>query len=214
MTLTFLLAEDAAKAAADANASLDIVRAMLMVIGIVLLAVILVASVRGKIARRQSERPTAREQIDRLKSGAGLATGHQSDAAAGGKRGRSDRNRDRVSASELDEVRHLAALLDNKAERLEQLLAESEARIAALERLLRDVQTEGDANQMRSHGSTNSDRSSRIDDLSAVSKRQPDDPLTRSVYELADLGHNSVEIAQKLDEQVGKVDLILALRQR
>lgn len=39
------------------------------------------------------------------------------------------------------------------------------------------------------------------------------DPLSASVYELADRGRSPVEIAQQLDEQVGKVELILALRQ-
>ena len=40
----------------------------------------------------------------------------------------------------------------------------------------------------------------------------PADPLTTTVYELADAGHGPVEIAQQLEEQVGKVELILALR--
>jgi hypothetical protein len=39
------------------------------------------------------------------------------------------------------------------------------------------------------------------------------DPLTRSVYEHADTGLSALEIAQQLDEQVGKVELILALRE-
>jgi hypothetical protein len=38
------------------------------------------------------------------------------------------------------------------------------------------------------------------------------DPLTRQIYELADEGQTPVEIARRLDEQVGKVELILALR--
>jgi len=40
------------------------------------------------------------------------------------------------------------------------------------------------------------------------------DPLVRSVHELADAGLAPIEIAHRLDEQVGKVDLILALRAR
>ncbi|MBT8484329.1 MAG: hypothetical protein KJO43_02035, partial [Phycisphaerae bacterium] len=40
----------------------------------------------------------------------------------------------------------------------------------------------------------------------------PHDPLARAVYELADLGEDPVTIARRLDEQVGKVELILALR--
>jgi len=41
---------------------------------------------------------------------------------------------------------------------------------------------------------------------------QPSDPLARSVYELADQGVEPTDIAQKLDEHIGKVELILALR--
>ena len=42
--------------------------------------------------------------------------------------------------------------------------------------------------------------------------RFPADSLSASVYELADRGRSIVEIAQYLDEQVGKIELILALR--
>ena len=41
---------------------------------------------------------------------------------------------------------------------------------------------------------------------------RPLDPLTQGVYELADTGRSPLEIAQQMDEQVGKVELILALR--
>ena len=41
---------------------------------------------------------------------------------------------------------------------------------------------------------------------------QRTDPLTEEIYELADAGRTPVEIAQHLAEQVGKVELILALR--
>ena len=37
-------------------------------------------------------------------------------------------------------------------------------------------------------------------------------PMTRSVYELSDSGQDTVSIARELDEQIGKVELILALR--
>lgn len=39
------------------------------------------------------------------------------------------------------------------------------------------------------------------------------DPLTRTVYELADEGKTAVQIARQLDEHLGKVELILALRE-
>jgi len=46
----------------------------------------------------------------------------------------------------------------------------------------------------------------------AISSESMIDPLSASVYELADRGRTPVQIAQYLDEQVGKVELILALR--
>ena len=47
---------------------------------------------------------------------------------------------------------------------------------------------------------------------SRMNSEPPSDPLTRQIYEMADQGTTPVEIAQQLDEQVGKVELILALR--
>lgn len=38
------------------------------------------------------------------------------------------------------------------------------------------------------------------------------EPLTRRVYELADRGMSALDIARKLEEQIGKVQLILSLR--
>jgi hypothetical protein len=40
-----------------------------------------------------------------------------------------------------------------------------------------------------------------------------DDPLARRVYELADGGMDAVAIARQLNEHVGKVELMLALRE-
>jgi len=40
------------------------------------------------------------------------------------------------------------------------------------------------------------------------------DLVSRKVYELADEGVPSVEIAKRLDQHLGKVELILALRDR
>ncbi len=46
----------------------------------------------------------------------------------------------------------------------------------------------------------------------AVSQSSVVDRLADSIYELADRGMSSISIAQDLDEQVGKIELILALR--
>ena len=47
----------------------------------------------------------------------------------------------------------------------------------------------------------------------ASDSRNSLDPITREVYELADAGHAPVEIARKLGQHTGKVELILALRE-
>jgi hypothetical protein len=40
------------------------------------------------------------------------------------------------------------------------------------------------------------------------------DPLNRRIYEMADQGLPPVEIARSLNQQTGKVELVLALRPR
>jgi hypothetical protein len=149
---------------------------------------------RGSDARRQADRPTAREQIEMAKAGHSARRDSARHAPRPG----------RASTTAVDETQHMAALLDNKAERLELLLAEAEHVIARLERAMG-----ADAERPNAgHGALLNDEDSSLRQQPSA----PADPLTRSVYELADAGHDSVEIAQQLDEQVGKIDLILALR--
>lgn len=95
------------------------------------------------------------------------------------------------SVRHLEQMREHIELLEQKSEQIEQLLAEADERIAMLRAL--------------NHS---------IAESKPMPTVEPADPLTRSVYELADSGRSPVEIARKLDEQVGKVDLILALRGR
>lgn len=94
-----------------------------------------------------------------------------------------------VSAEEL--TRRLAAHLDNKAMRLEALLDEAKATIDRLESL----------------SSAAAERGGASDGVTAP------DPIVRNIYRLADEGRAPLEIAQALDEQVGKVELVLALRE-
>jgi hypothetical protein len=194
----------AEEGAAEAVSGINIVISVMVVLGIVIIAGIMVMGTMGKIARRQSDRPSAREQIEQAKAGAsgiGRRLSTSSSSGAGG----FARHTPRASAAEIDEVRHLAAMLDNKAERLEQLLVQADDRIARLEQL---SQTE-----LKRDSYSNPESAANTDQPTRTAPVQPMDPLTQSVYELADEGYDSVSIAQKLDEQVGKVDLILALRQ-
>jgi hypothetical protein len=189
-------AEDAA---AGTNTIEDVLAPLLMVVGVILLGFILVGSVRGKIARRQAATLSPREQIAHARD----RSGAQDDAYAAG-------------AALLDTARRLAAQLDDKAERLEQLLAEAEQRIASLDRLLEEseVMLSG---AMPAEGPRDAAAGARYGREAASGRAlapsaPPADPLTTTVYELADAGRNPVEIARQLDEQIGKVELILALR--
>lgn len=173
----------------------NILAPLLMVVGVVLLGFILVGSVRGKIARRQAETPSPREHIAQLKARAG---GQENVYAA--------------NAELLDTAQRLAGQLDAKAERLEQLMAEAEQRVAAL----RGVLEEADASLLGPSTGGALPRAVAGEPLGRIGPSSaaavPADPLTTTVYELADAGHDPVRIAQQLDEQVGKVELILALR--
>jgi hypothetical protein len=103
-----------------------------------------------------------------------------------------------VASHLADTARRLSAQLDNKARRLEVLIRQADERITALS------------------GGVNGPPLARPDaarDDAAPPAPPALDPLTRSVYEHADTGLSALEIAQQLDEQVGKVELILALRE-
>ncbi len=172
---------------------IDNVLPMLAVIAIVGIGVLMMISIRGKIARRNADRPSPRELIDQLKEG----SRHRVDAQA-------------ASAEMLDAARQMAAKLDNKAARLEVLIQQADERISQMSQLPVVV------------GNTQAGSAIASDVRSAhqpvqVSTREPTiaaDPLTQSVYELADSGCLPIQIAQELDEQVGKVELILSLRDR
>lgn len=102
---------------------------------------------------------------------------------------------------EVQELTRLcAAQMENRATRLEQLIAQADNRLARLE----------GQNGSREHSFRIPERQTQPSSF----LRQDSDPLTSRIYQLADKGITSVEIARELDEQTGKVDLILALRDR
>ncbi len=166
---------------------------MMAVVAIVGIGVLLMISVRSKIARRNADRLSPRELIDQLK-----ATGRQ--------RGESQS----ASAELLESARQLAAKLDNKAARLEVLIQQADERISLMSQLSGTGAIAQDGPSLT--GATEPDRA-----RTPVATNGPPlslDPLTRSVYELSDTGYDPLQIAQELDEQVGKVELILSLRDR
>lgn len=176
LTFAILLAMPADPAtSADAPTSQHMLAGLFIALGIALMAILIGVSARSKSARRAADQRSPRERIEQIK-----AAHERSRADAG------------PLVQHVERIHEFAALLDNKAERIEQLLAEADERIAMLRALNEPINSAGGRDSFA----------------------PPTDPLAKSVYELADAGRSSIEIARELDEQVGKVDLILALRGR
>ncbi len=92
---------------------------------------------------------------------------------------------DSVMADATELTQRLASQLETKAERLEQLIAEADAKIAALE----------------ARGG-------------AVASEAPEDPRHAEVVAMAGRGMSAVDIARATGMPTGQVELILALRRR
>lgn len=112
------------------------------------------------------------------------------------------------SSQTLQEVMHdaeelaqrLAAELDAKAERLERLLAEAD-----------EVLERGELRPVVK-ATTMEARHPRRGPV--VTPGEGADPLNRQIYGLSDEGLTPVDIAKRLDQPTGKIELILALRGR
>jgi len=183
-------------AQAESAASADTVSVMLIVAGIVVIAVLMMISIRGKIAARQAERPGSRETLQQIRT-----MSQRSDDSH------------QASAAFYETAQRLMAQLDNKAERLEQLIEDADERLARLESQFDGCARDSRGEHVIEPKGAPADEKSASANTDAVKMREPADPLARSIYQLADDGRNPVEIAQQLDEQIGKVELILALRQ-
>lgn len=124
-----------------------------------------------------------------------------------------------VEVQELTRI--CAAQIENRATKLEHLIELADRRLADLEQASsrrsdplpssaeRDRTIEARPAAMPSNRSR--DWSAESDEPSE-SPAQRRDQLAERVHELSAMGLKSVEIARQLDEQVGKVELILALR--
>jgi hypothetical protein len=102
-------------------------------------------------------------------------------------------------AEELAE--RLAERVEMQASRLEELISEADARLRKLETMCKPP--------------TAAARGGVIAEprpFRASPSSNGADPLSQRVYGLADQGLPAVEIARRLEEQIGKVELILALR--
>lgn len=132
---------------------------------------------------------------------------------------------DRASRERLDRVmvevqeltRLCAAQMENRALRLERLIQEADEKIRRLE----GMGGEGSDRLYEYRGAARGDamlrgpaREERSAPGSGLLADDGIDPVTRRVYEMADRGEGPVQIASALEEHVGKVELILALRGR
>lgn len=183
--------------------STQVLAPMLMAAGAIGMVMLLVTSVRKRLAVRATK-SSPREIVEQSRQARGQPRLDDTRPAAG--RAQSEAQ----AAAMVDLSRRLAAQLDNKAQRLETLIRQADERIGRL----------GGAGAA-SHASPAA-RGSAAPPARAQAATAPRpmrseasrsvDPVTRAVYDLADQGRSPVEIAQALDEQVGKVELILALR--
>ena len=170
------------------------------ILGIVLVTTTLLMRLKKRRAKA-ARAPTAQEQIQKNRQHRGM---------------RGDLETLMVEIEELS--KRFATQLDAKSIQLEGLLNEADQRIARLERLRQEVAEAGSASfdAPRGYGLPSAGQevgSPPGDRPSTVIKGPDNDPLTRSVYALADQGHDADQIARQLNEHVGKVELILALRQ-
>lgn len=126
-----------------------------------------------------------------------------------------------VEVQELTRV--CAAQIENRATKLEYLIELADQRLRELERACADAEPTGSVSGRVSNRSdrvvpeNRPERSPTTRDWSDASEpsysavHTDGDPLTKRIHELSQMGLKSIEIARQLDEQVGKVELILAL---
>lgn len=134
--------------------------------------------------RTAAGRDSARDHVDRARNRQGV--------------------RDELEALMVDinrMARDLGGQLDAKIIRIEKANAEAEERIAQLQALRDELARPAalrpaDGNELVTPQADPADT----------------DPLTQRVYQLADAGKGPPDIAAELDEHVGKIELILALR--
>ena len=180
----------------------ELIAPIVMLVGVVMIGVILTMSIRGKIARRKAATLPPRERLEDIKA-----------------RSKVRQNLERHEVEMLDTAQRVAAQLDAKTMQLEKLILEADARIADLDRRLgtgfRPTASLGPDSALGAGtgAGAGSPRVPEIVSARPAPGRPALDPLTASVYELADAGHKPLDIARRLDEQIGKVELILALRE-
>lgn len=155
---------------------------LLTALGVLLITIVVFNMLRRRLRHRPTFNPRA--AIDRAHD---ARVGHQA-----------RRNIEEVMVEAEELVRRLAGHLDNKSARIEKLIRDADDRLARLSAATPATITEPHDRSRQPPAAAHADR--------------PADPVSGDVFRLADEGLATIEIAQQLSEGVGKVELILALR--
>lgn len=113
---------------------------------------------------------------------------------------------DRVMADAEELARHLAAVLDAKAARLELLIEEADRKIAAIEA--------GGSPPVPAAARTPAPAAAPVVASAAPAPASTPTGLSQRdrIYQMADAGRTPIEIARELGQPAGQVELLLALR--
>lgn len=168
----------------------DFLTTLLPLLGILLILASMWMAMRKRRAR-QGTQVTAREQLERMK---------QEKAVRG------DLEHLMVELEQL--TKRFAAQLDAKSAQLEKLLDEADQRIEELRRA--EERAANRPAEAYAQQDPWQNASSRVEPPAAPPTEE--DNLARQVYQLSDQGLAPFDIARRLDEHVGKVELMLALR--
>lgn len=171
----------------------DTLTELLLPLGVVLILASVMMSIR-KRRKRAENTITAREQLEQSRQTKAM---------------RGDLDQLMVELEQL--TRRFSAQLDAKSIHMEKLLDAADQRIAQLKAFQADQSAAGTTSP-----------SAAIEAASAPKQAAPpqeaepataaEDALSKSVFELADQGLSPMQIARELDEHVGKIELMLALR--
>lgn len=168
----------------QSSSSLGSLPMLLMAAGVMLLVVVLMGHLRKTVTRRnQHQHLEPKERIQAIRDQA-----HSSSSIL-----------ETRTAHAAEITRELTAMLDNRSEKLELLIKHADERIERLERLT--AEAEGRMTPRHTAPSQPASETSYANDA-----------LKQQIYDLADQGQKPIEIAQRLGQHTGKVELILALR--
>ncbi len=186
----------------------DVVKSLMPLIGILMIVTALMMMLRNK-RRRRAQSLTPMEQVERYQQERGM---------------RQDLESLMVEIEQL--ARRFSSQLDAKSVQLEKLLREADEKIAQLQQTTAATQTKTPP-QTQSPSLPGAGKEPGVlpPEVKHASPHKAhadaqarsgagEDELARQVYRLADEGLTSDQIARRLNEHVGKVELILALRQK